>query len=438
MATPDLASLPYCSDCGATRMSDAKFCPHCGCSFTGAGRAKGALPAVAPATRPLMPAVAAPAPVTAGQLDIEVLEGVKPFLTGNVVNLRPRTAPSADVDEPLVLRAKEGAAATGIGLGVTMLVPALISGASAADEPDANAPGGHSKTAPVAPMRMHVVTQAMARVDDADLLGPPRDARLGQATPTAPARAAGPSAVSSPAPRASAQLPAAGIDIHAIESQWSARLTSQAGLVDEATALATQGKNAYALGLVVTHMGAVFASAALVDDPAVLAGGNAAASHITRAVINGASTGFGRGDDVDVLAPGAPPQWQRAREPALHNAWADAAETMIPRKDVVSRIDDAVPSAREILRAPAPTSTSPAPEPLVSYVPTTTTSAAPVAPWASFANRTTSAAETPATAKPGSATMMMGLDALELRALADRLVQRGALSRDDIDAAKKK
>jgi hypothetical protein len=476
MAKPDLATLPYCPDCGATRLSEAKFCPHCGCAFTSAERAKGKPPAVAPSTRPMMPAIpAAAARALAADtganaaLDIERLEGVTPFLTGNVVNLRPRTAPGANVDEPAVLSFRDGgspgatgsATAAPIGLGVTILASPLISDASAPDEPSSIGRGAMGRgtsappvaVSPVAPMRLHLVTQEMARVDDADALAPPAPAKSARA----------PAHQAPPPPRLSASGAAPGvIDISAIESQWAARLTSQGGLVDDATALATHGKTSFALGLGVTHQMAVHAGAALVDDPAVLAGGGAPPTHITRAVINGTHTGFGRIDDANVIAAGAPPTppavlraesapLAPAAAPAvaagsnLANDWGDAAEKIIPRKD--EHADAAVvPPARGVFFAPevAVIPPPPAPEPEIAYVPAASIDATPAAstpaPWARF---TTPAKGLPAQAppepkKPGSATMMMSLSPTELRALAEQLVQKGALSGDDVDAAKNK
>jgi hypothetical protein len=490
--------MPFCPDCGATRLTDAKFCPHCGCSFTGVQRAKGALPSTPPKTRPMMPAVN-PAAAKIGAalaqlgkpgeaLDVELLEGIK----NNVVHLRPRTAPGANVDEPAVLVHKPAPAAPAapapaaaavdaapVGLGVTMGNPPVVSDASTPDDVAVIA-GGKRPASPVAPAHLHLVSDvashAMARVDDVVNLGPaPKGAPAAAAPKTAPASVSvaplppvAPSSVLAP-PRSAATAAngtnGKGVDINAIESQWDARLTSQAGLVDDAGALTagTAAKSApFTLGLGVTHKGDVLMDAALVDEPAVLVGGKAAATHITRAVNNQrTSAAFAKVDDASELGPpaigtassgGSGGSGAKAKKTAsLAADWQDAAEKQIPRKDDRTNVES-VPRAREVFFAPDASAVPPppAPEPVVEYKPAPPVAAAGPAPWARFAGGSQppapaaapAAAAPPAPApepkKPGAATMMMSLDAVELRALAERLAEKGALSPDEIDAAKKK
>jgi hypothetical protein len=435
MAKPEdaLAALPYCPDCGANRVAGAKFCPHCGCSFTGAQRAKGAPPAVPPATRPMMPA-APVRPVSAapaGPLDIEELEGIK---RGVVLPmpLRPRTAASANVDEPEQLGGKDAP----VGLGVTALVPAIVTDASRPDDVDVLA-GNKPHVAHIAPAHLHLVTEAMARVDDVPSLGPqaPAPARTG----AAPA----PRAAPAPAPTAAPSTPrsAKPFDPMAAEFDGVGTLTtSPAGLVDDPALIA--GRPAFIIGLGVTHMQAVLADASLVDDPLVLKGKKAVSSHISRAVLDERRGAFAAVDDVNNLDNGVKAQPQPSlSQKNLASDWADVAERQIPRKDDRTNVDS-VPRQREVFFAPDASAVPPAPpppEPKVEYVPAPPAPAAAPAPWAAFGPPATPAppAAEPAK-KPLSPTMVMSLDQAELRALAERLVQKGALTPDDLDAAKNK
>src|SRR5439155_11726657 len=95
-----------CPQCAAPRVAGAKFCPHCGCSFTGASRAAPASNAPPKAAQPAAAASAQPgaawagmplsafAGVAGGKVDVEVLEGLRS--TGLVLQERPPTAAGAD------------------------------------------------------------------------------------------------------------------------------------------------------------------------------------------------------------------------------------------------------------------------------------------------------------------------------------------------------
>ncbi len=406
--TPDaLAAAPFCPDCGATRLASARFCPHCGCSFTGASRAKGAPPPVAPATRPMMPAVkAAPIALAPGApLDVDLLEGLN--AGGKVIALRPRTAAAANVDEPALLAGKDAP----IGLGVTRLVPSVVTDAARPDEPAAIA-GVAPPASPVAGMHLHRVTEAMARVDDVASLGAPAPA-AGASAP-----AAAPRAPATPTPTATATATgaaaAAGLSIEALEGiSRTSVLTASAALVDDDDALA-KGEG-FRLALGVTHMAPVHADAALVDDPLVLGGGQPEPVRILRAVLHRTHGAFASVDDAGALGPR-----NLARE------WADAAERPIPRKD--NRAAAAVPRSREILTTPPPPPSTPPPEPQTQYVPAAPPQPAGTpAPWAAFSGP---APGNGGKAGPGLATMIMSLDDVDKQKLSERLREKAAEERE--------
>jgi hypothetical protein len=438
--TPEqLATAPFCPDCGATRMPGAKFCPHCGCSFTGATRAKGSLPATPPPTRPLMPASSQPVPrpitgiaprivvsmTPGGPIDIDALEGLRPLVvpgSSNVVQLRPRTASAANVDEVVQL---QNAGDAHVGLGVTLLAQPHVTDACAPDEMWALT-GGKRPIAPVVGAHLHRVSESMARIDDVDLLAPSNGAK------PVSARASAPSPQS--APRAQVSSNGALPSLELLEGiSRTSLLTSPSALCDDQHALAPAAPVAvppFKLGLGVTHLGAFLADAALVDDVAVLRGEKAAPTRIIRATLElvfGAATSWVRVDDPNALAP----------KISLARDWADAAERPIPRMD--DRANAPVPRQREVFlppedKAPPP----PPPEPQVEYIPAPPVPAAAPAPWAAFATPPSGSEKPDIGAKPLSATAIVSLDALELRALAEKLVKSGAITKDDVDAAKKK
>jgi type IV pilus assembly protein PilB len=471
-----LAAAPFCPDCGATRVAGAKFCPHCGLSFTGMNRATGAPPAIAPETRRMpIEAMQAPPPPKAngvtlkpGEVDVDILEGLG--AKGTVVQLRPRTASAANVDEPAVLSSKDAA----IGLGVTTLVPSVVTDASNPDDAELIAGRARPK-APVSPMHLHVVTNAMARVDDTAALGgagAPSGASLagsgaskGVGTPPPPNGAGklvfpprAPAAASEGAPpshladrtvinfNSSATLGASAptiVDVSPFFSRTGAMqvdapkpitsiellegisrtslLTSPAALVDDCAVLVKM--EAFKIALGTTHMASVLADASLVDDPVVLGGATAPKLHITRATMHedlGRSIwGGARCDDLKALAPKA----------SLAKDWADAAERPIPRKD--DRNSAPVPKAREVFFAPDASALPPPPpppEPKVEYVPAPPASAGTPAPWATFSASPGSSPLPPPPAEvkqgPGLATMIMSLDDVQKQELADRIRQK--------------
>ena len=422
MVSPDA----LCPNCGATRVPGAKFCPHCGNSFTGAARAQGA------AQRPL------------ATLDIEALEGVKHA----VAQVRPRTATGANSDEPAALAGMDAP----VGLGVTLLPPALVSDASRPDEPDAFG-GQKPVTAPVAAAHLDAPTEPMARADDPGALaarkpaGPSNGANHGPHAngARAPAPLPAPIAFAAPAarPRSSGDTTLAAprgapiASIEALERPLDKLLTAPGALVDDEGML--QNVPGFRIGLTATHMAALLADAALVDDPAMLAGGKPHAIILPRAILHHAAGAFARTDDPNVLAP---PTLELPPVPAspaagkganLSRDWADVAERPIPRKDDRANVD-LVPRSREIFLPPEELPPAPPPpEPVVAYVPAPPAPAAVVAPWAAIPT----AAPAPPPKKGISPTMVMNLDAVEQRALLERLIQKDALTNDDVDAAKK-
>lgn len=448
---PDaLKAVPYCPDCGATRLPESKFCPHCGCSFTGQVRAKGAPPSVPPVTRPMMPAVRTP--LSTGPVDIEVLEGIERAVVLPLPR-RPRTAVAANADEPDILRGGEAP----LGLGVTSLPISMLSGAARPDEPDFIA-GLSPRHAPVGAMYLHVVTSGMAQVDDvapigAQLPGSTSASSTAASSTSASSTAASSTAAATPSvPRVAAAGP---LDVIVAELTGRGTITTSAfGLADDPAALGSGPP--FAIGLGVTHLAAVLADSALVDDPILLGGGKPTATHIPRGTIDEVAGIASHVDDAAVLAPAVrpAPAPDTATAPRLAHDWADVAERPIPRKDDRANVA-VVPRQREVFFAdekPAEPA-APPPEPLVQYTaaaPPGPAAAAP-APWASLqalaappapatppAPASAAAPPPPAAPRPGAATMMMSLDAAELRALAERLVEKGAVSAEDLHAAKKK
>jgi hypothetical protein len=209
------------------------------------------------------------------------------------------------------------------------------------------------------------------------------------------------------------------------------------------------------------------ATAALPDDADVLAGNAPRISHVSLAVLDDAHAAFANVDDPITIRASAPPP----TPVSLAEAWRDAAEKPIPRND--NRNDAEMPAERAMFMPKAEPALgpprAPTPQPIVTYQPAAPmpVAAAPpatFAPWAAFASA--APAPAPASAPPspiapvdtgaaafpppdpvapapasetrvaGPATMMMSLDANELRKLAERLAEKGALSPEEIDAAK--
>jgi hypothetical protein len=232
--------------------------------------------------------------------------------------------------------------------------------------------------------------------------------------------------------------------------------TSTAALVDHEDNL-TQRAPA-SIGLMVAHLTPmILAEAASVDDPLSLQGQALARSHVSPVSLDVRHTAWANIDDADALIASAPaPAPTRAAAapvelPAVPASvakdWADVAERPIPRPE--RTVPAEVPQNREMLAAPPPPP-PPAVEPQRAYAPAAAPPAtATPAPWAAFAG---GAPPAPAAAVPlphvpapapvptGSSTpsVVMKLDQTELRALIERLSNKGALTSEDIEASKKK
>lgn len=324
-----LRDAPFCPDCGADRVAGAKFCPICGRSFTGAARAKGALPTQPPATVPALhvPRIDPTPKASNSPISLEglaVLEGIRG------PELRPRTSFAGSPDEP---RALLGQPQNGVGLMVTHLTPTHRADGSVPDERALLAGEGPEKLpAHLVAARRDERASAWALCDEVDVIAA-----------SAPSIASSPPSLS-PAP--------------------------------------------------------------------------------------------------SIAAPPAAP----AANGSLAESWRDAAETQLPRLDNRANVA-AVPRARETFM-PSPDDAMPPPaalvEPQIAYTPAAVAaaSASSAPPWAAFA-RTTAPATPVAPAPPAAAapaptpSLVMTLDPVELRKLAERLVQKGAITPEDLEAAKK-
>jgi hypothetical protein len=237
--------------------------------------------------------------------------------------------------------------------------------------------------------------------------------------------------------------------------------TTGASAVDDPAVLQSPG-DPHAdpgVGLQTTHPVGDALGAALVDEPATLAGTpDQRPGHLVGALFDVVSSPMASVDDVAVILAAAPTLELREgnghKNGSLAAAWADAAERPIPRKDAEDRNEKDMPASRAMFIPKEPPPEPPpvsAPEPSISYQPAVAQPppAAP-APWAAFASAPSKPPEpapepkveapVPGVPPPSAVTptMLQTLDAEQLRKILEREIAKGHITADDLDGEKKK